>query len=155
MTYQDLQGNLHNILIGCATQIEKLAALLQDEHAALTARDVAAVEACTKRKHELLAHLEILDRQRNEASALLDNHNEAGNNGVASDDDFTELKQQIKTLLDKCRHQNDINGAIIDISTQFSKRILEVMLGVASSESLYDSTGRNSKTSSYQSVARI
>ncbi len=94
MTYQDLQGNLHNILTGCATQIEKLVALLQEEHEALTARDVAAVEACTKRKHELLAQLEILDRQRNEASVLLDNHNEAGNNGVATDDDFTELKQQ-------------------------------------------------------------
>lgn len=155
MIYQDLQSDLHDILTGCATQLDKLVTLLQEEHEALTARDVTAVQACTVRKHELLAQLEILDQQRNKASVLLDNHNEAVNNGVATKDDFTELKQQIKTLLDKCRHQNDINGAIIDISTQFNKRILDVMLGGSSSESLYDSAGRKSRTNPYQSVAKI
>ena len=65
------------------------------------------------------------------------------------------FKKRIKTLIEGCNKQNQINGAIIDISNQFNQRMLNIMLGKGSTNNFYDPNGKSEPDITKNSVARI
>jgi len=142
MTVKTHQPRLFGLLNQYANQLNELRDLLDEEHSVLKNRDITRLETCTKKKNSSLADLESLDKEIKELRET-DRTN------------FSGLDDRIQALLQECRLQNEINGAMIDISNQFSHRILEVILGGSSSGGIYDAGGRNSTELPAQTVAKI
>jgi len=142
MTDKTHQPRLFGLLNQYVNQLNELRDLLGEEHSALKNRDITRLETCTKKKNSGLADLESLDKDIKELRET-DSTN------------FSGLDDRIQSLLQECRLQNEINGAMIDISNQFSHRILEVILGGNSSEGIYDAGGRHSTALPAQTVTKI
>lgn len=124
-------------LTSYSDRLEELLGLLREEHAALTGKDSAALEQCAEAKHLLLSELE--------------------KQSVGSDEMNTldpVLKERIKSLLEQCRQQNRVNGAMIDASRRFNDRMLQIMLGSTSGSFIYDAAGKNSARLPAQTITR-
>lgn len=135
-----------------AGKLEQLISVLRNEHESLNSKDIAGLEQCTQRKHEILSELEQLEAIRTEADSQ---QHHGGNSESIPGNHLDEIKDRIKNLLEECRHLNETNGAIVDISKQFNQRLLEVILGKPSAADTYNATGKNDSRLPTQTVAKI
>ncbi|MFQ5661348.1 MAG: flagella synthesis protein FlgN [Gammaproteobacteria bacterium] len=151
-----LQERLFDLLHQYADQLAGMISLLNEEYDCLCARDVPALERCTEKKNRLLAQLSSIERDRNAVSSQLScTIAEKDNNEATTSGDFKVLNEKIRSLLENCRDLNEVNGAIIDISCQFSQRLLHTIIGDSADKATYDSSGRNPAQLLPQTVARI
>lgn len=145
------QDRLFDLLKHYASKLKALIVILEKEHDSLDERNIKALEQCTEKKQELLNEISMLEQERDSLNQCI----EIDTDKLKADKNFTQLNDQIKTLLNKCRHMNEENGAIIEISSQFNQRMLEIMIGIPEQGDLYDAAGKNATKLSNQSVARI
>ena len=155
MIVEASQERFLDILNHYDQQLENLIKLLHEEHESLRTRDIACLEKCTKNKHKLLQQLETLESKRKQLNKQLLDQIKDGSTNDPTSQEIIDLNNRIQLLLDNCRHQNEINGAIIEISRQFSQQLLGIMFGAPPSESIYNSAGQNATQFPGQSVARI
>src|SRR3569833_2556875 len=116
--------------------LKLLIATLTDEHAALAANDVAALEVTTAAKQRRLLAIEQGMRDQVQllqaAGVTLDDHgittylrhcDPQGRLALAAN------WRQIKELLDRCREQNLVNGRIVSMNHRHALRALTILRG--------------------------
>ncbi len=148
----ETQGRIVNLLEEEASLLKKLNELLLEETEALKAKDINLVDELTASKTSLLDQLGVMDKQR---QLYLD----TGNNAPVYDQTFevkvSEMKTTIQGLLDECKHQNKINGSIIEISQMFNSKIMDIVLGHNSQDETYSAEGKNYTKNYQNSIARV
>ena len=117
----ETQGRFIILLKQEIAALEELHVLLKNELLALKERDSDQVSLMAKQKNELLNKVGMLDKQRQL-------YIEDDTHLIYTDNVFSEniniLSNKIEVCLDKCRHQNNINGGVIEMSMLFNKKIL-------------------------------
>ena len=112
--------------IDCARQ---LLGLLGREKDALDARATNAVIDLAAEKEHLAARLEELGSKQR---------------ALSSGGDVTSVTrwEELRELLRACRHQNVVNGSVIELSRRFTEQLLGMIHGTSSDEALYGPNGR-------------
>ena len=148
----ETQGRFVSLLEQEVALLKNLKDLLIEETDALKAKDDNLINDITANKNPLLDKLGILDKQR---QLFL----ESGGNSAVYDQAFesqiSKMKETIQQLLDECKHQNKINGSIIEISQLFNNRMLDIVFGNDSQNETYSAEGKNSSKSYQNSIARV
>ena len=148
--YNAVDQNIQQDMQAC----NALLALLQKEREQLIARQVDELDGIIQEKTQWLAHLEIsaktrsgwltqtpLNRQTDPAEAwqaLLASLNKP---------DLAERWQHLKTLLQSCRDQNEINGKLIARSQTTFTRLVNILRGQDTVTPLY--TGKGGRSEGY------
>ena len=152
MIMDEVQGRFLTLLKQEETILDELHELLQKEMNALKAHDTELIYELVNSKNSLLDKLGMLDKQRqlyveNERNLLL------------ADNTFTNqinfLSEEIKSSLDKCKHQNKINGGIIEMSQLFNKKMLDIVCGNSDKEATYSAEGKNNSGNNQHSIAHV
>lgn len=130
-------------------KLESLVTALEEEHTSLNERNITSLQQSTAKKQDLLKDISGLEMERNQ---LNKDFQLTPDNLPA---DIEKLNSRIRELIEKCKVMNETNGAVIELSSQFNYRILEIMLGSGEENQLYDSNGKNSAKLANNSVARI
>ena len=151
MINDESQGQLLEILNQYAGHLDTLVKLLEEENNYLRQRDITGIEKCTQNKQTLLEKLEYLEQERNRLCQFSNINIQDNSQDIV----LKDVNTRIKSLLDKCNHLNELNGAIIEISGQFSQRLLGIMFGETFSDNLYDANGKNSTQTPAQTLVRI
>lgn len=132
---------------------QQMDALLQAEHRALKVSNPDLITRIANEKIELLNTLERLERQR--SAWLLARHPElpvydrrALLKLIAPEQrrDFAVELAKLLKVLQTCRRQNQINGAIAHASRQFAERTLSVLRGQPQHEAGHSLYGRRGET---------
>jgi len=132
--------------IACA---RKLVLALDQEYAALTRRDTAAISSMTQHKREIIAELESMGRTRDAlmappGSMLAAPVAGAGGEPYHDDPRLSGLWNELKSVALQCKEKNLINGRIVEVGFQQSRQALDILHGVNSETGLYDKSGRAS-----------
>lgn len=123
----------------------QLLTALRKERNALGNRDLEATGETAREKESLIASLEILAARQNELLALagidpctrdLDSALKSAGLGA-----LLERWQALLDVLAQCRHQNLINGGVIEMSRRFAQRVLESLRRVSPDSQLYGPKG--------------
>ena len=146
-----MQTRAAGLLQSYAARLCDLAAILEAEHQSLVEKNLEKLEDSTVKKQTLLQDIAKLEQERESLISNMDLEPEI----LKTDQSLIHLNSHIKTLLDKVKLQNEVNGAIIEVSRQFNQRLLGILLGNGDKNSLYDARGKNSLCPGNQSVARI
>ncbi len=93
------------------------------EFEALRARDSAAIEEAAAEKSALLKHLPFAHEHPEDPSVA--------------------LSPPLKALLQKCRRQNQINGAAVARLRGYTQRMLSVLRGDSPNHEIYGKSGRS------------
>ena len=148
----ETQGRFIILLKQEIAALEELHVLLKNELLALKERDSDQVSLMAKQKNELLNKVGMLDKQRQL-------YIEDDTHLIYTDNVFSEniniLSNKIETCLDKCRHQNNINGGVIEMSMLFNKKILDIVCGNDEKDLVYSAEGKNSTHNYQHSLARV
>ena len=154
-----MQISAQNIEVLISSDIdacEKLLMCLEKEREALKARDADALGEIIEQKVGYLSHLEESAKTRTAWAQA--------NNATSTDDSWkailnglnnNKVKQdwaKLKTLLEDCRTQNEVNGKLLSRNQQVYSRLLDVMRGQTNSPSLYNAVGEKSSGGSSQIV---
>ncbi len=129
--------------------VQQLLATLQQEHQALGARDVDAIDQAVAAKEQQLAQLGQLAQQRNQLleQAGVSADKEGFSQFIASEPSG-KLKQrwdELETLLRECQRQNQINGSLLETGRQVSQELLSILTGQDFGKNeLYNQRGRTS-----------
>ena len=132
--------------------LEDLHNLLTKEMHALKARDTDLLYELIKSKNELLNKVGMLDKQR---QLYLEGEEKSLINDSFYINQINNLGEEIKIKLDKCKHQNKINGGIIEMSQLFNEKILNIMQGKTNTEITYSAEGKNKPGNTQHSLARV
>ena len=127
--------------------LKQLEVLLLEEFDTLKSRDVSALNDCMKNKEKIVSFLETYDKENAE---LLTKAND-----IRDDSSIVFIKKRIENLINSCNKQNQINGAVVDISSQFNQRMINIMIGKNTGNNFYDPNGKSESDFSKNSVARI
>ncbi len=160
MSLSSQQQQFEQILLAEAQQAGTLAALLEQEQESLARREVDSLVRVVAEKEKRLVDL---DRLANERASLLQ---QAGyspdRDGFLAllDADRTgrlrELWSNLESLLKRCRHQNQVNGKMLDIGQIQTRQMLALLLGRESSANeLYDQNGNASTSYSQNPAFRV
>jgi flagellar biosynthesis/type III secretory pathway chaperone len=128
-------------------QLNLLLNHLNEEYEALKSRDITALDECLKLKEKTITDLESFE---NENKSCLKQANKEG-----ASDELSFFRKKIKNVIDKCNKQNQVNGALIDISNQFNQRMIDIMLGKEKEADIYDTQGKGEAAYSSNSVVRV
>lgn len=139
---------LHDLMLRERDGLERLRALLDEEHAALAARDTAKLEKLTATKLESLNELEQLGKvrqgllaqagltaDRSGFESLLSRF--SGPEGRA----LADAWQAVQDLLRDCQEQNRVNGMVLDASHRATQQALAILLGQTRDADTYDARG--------------
>ena len=151
MIQEQIRASIAGLLQGYAAKLRELVCVLEEEHQSLVEKNVEKLEGSTAKKQSLLQDIAVLEQERDALSRTMGRDPEV----LKVDQSLNRLNRQIKDLVDNCKYQNDLNGAIIEVSRQFNHRLLAILLGTEEKDHLYDATGKNSISAGNQSVARI
>ncbi len=154
MTFDSYKVKVIELLDKYSGQLEELIIILKEERETLHSRDIAALEICTTRKQQLLENIARTESERTIVGRQLDELKLTKEN-LAKNKEYQQLSERNNSLLEKCRKLNETNGAMIDISNQFNKRMLDIMFDTNGNHSIYDAEGKKPAQSSAQTVARI
>lgn len=156
-TKADLKSLLQAELIGYTN----LHTALGKEKHYLIQRDFEAFVQILEEKHTLVNQLDQLAGHRMTVLAALKlEANEAGmNDWIERQPEFgrDELQrnwQDIKSLVAKCSHQNEVNAKIAHRAQATSKQILNLLKGAPLTEPLYDKRGSAGGTGTGLSITR-
>lgn len=139
---------LHDLMLREQDGLERLGSLLDAEHAALAARDTAALEQLTAGKLALLEELEQLGKARQELLTQA---------GLSADrvgfetllerfpgtvgHDLATRWHAVQEQLRRCQEQNRINGMVLDASQRATQQALAILLGQTRDADTYDAQG--------------
>ncbi len=104
---------------------QKLLAVLEREYELLAQRDIEGLGEAAAEKQSLVAQL--------------DGRGEAYTDDTEAD---PGLRAELTRLIQSCRHQNTINGAVIDLLTRYNERSLQILLGQTPTETVYGPAGQ-------------
>ena len=148
----EVQGRFLALLKQEEAALDDLHELLKKEMSALKAHNTELINELINSKNSLLNKLGMLDKQR---QLYVDNEN----NMLHGDNTFTNqinlLSEEIKSSLDKCKHQNKINGGIIEMSQLFNKKMLDIICGNSDQETTYSAEGKNNSRNNQHSLAHV
>ena len=148
----ETEGRFITLLKQEINTLEELHALLLDELAALKQRDSDLIENLAEEKNKLLNKIGMLDKQR---QLYVEEHTDANYEENSFTKTMSELSGNIEASLEKCRHQNQINGGVIEISTLFNKKILDIVCGNNTEEVVYCADGKNDSNKNQNSLAHV
>jgi len=148
----DYQGRLLTLFNQQLESLKELHRVLLDECEALKQRDTTLIEALAEKKHQLLNIIAELDNKR---QIHTDNLPHDAINILFDDNQIVFIKNEIDDLLQQCRHQNQINGGIIEINQLFCSKVLDIVRGEYGDNELYGASGKNLGSHTAQSLARI
>ena len=147
-----MQGRFLALLQQEESVLEDLHTLLKQEMDALKSRNTNLIHEILESKNVVLNRLGMLDKQRQL-------YIEDENNTLVNDNSFlnqiNNMSSKIKSSLDKCKHQNKINGGIIEMSQLFNEKILDIMQGNNDKGKLYSAKGKSESNHSQHSIARV
>ena len=146
----EIQGRFLALLKQEEAALIDLHDILQQEMNALKSRNTDLVNELIESKNVLLNRIGMLDKQRQ--LFIENNHSSSLNNNYI--DQINILNDKIKTSLDKCKHQNKINGGIIEMSMFFNQNILNIMRG-SNQEATYSAKGKDNSQNAQHSIARV
>jgi flagella synthesis protein FlgN len=122
--------------------------VLQEEHELLSERELDKLEDVVKRKQS------ILDEFQQSVNERMQTLQELGLETTDSSDirlivegcadnapEIAESWENLQQLLDECKEQNTINGAIIEVSTNSLKVALSILSDRTANTELYDAKG--------------
>jgi flagellar biosynthesis/type III secretory pathway chaperone len=116
--------------------VRKMLGLLEAEHAALKASDATLIERIASEKVSIYGDLEGLERARLQVLSArlpeLDSYDRRGLVMAAAPEHRKSLASTLAALLrqlEKARRQNQVNGAITQLSRQFTQRALATLRG--------------------------
>ena len=90
----------------------------------LSRRDIDGLASITEQKRTLVAQL--------------DDPSHGPGDYEESD---PSLAAQLTGLIESCRHQNTVNGAVIDLLSRYNERSLQILLGQSPTETVYGPAG--------------
>ncbi len=143
-------GRLKSILKQEENALEDLYGLLMQELIALKDRSSDSVSKLSEEKNTMLHKLEQLDKERQ-----LCVKDETHDKSLTFTDEINVLSSEIEICLNKCKHQNNINGGIIEMSLLFNEKILDIICGNSDKQTTYGATGKNNAKSNQHSLARV
>ena len=140
------QQSLAEVLTKEAQCSESLLACIEAERAALTGRDLRALEKTTQDKIRQTERLEQLDQQRRELLSALGFAADAEGlrlyfDSLSSAEGPKQLWQQILTNIEACRSGNLSNGGILESGRQHIEQALRILRGQSTAPSLYEASG--------------
>jgi flagella synthesis protein FlgN len=135
--------------------LARLEQLLFLEREALDQRDPAEIKRVADEKSTVL---KLLERAYQTITQLLKARNPAaGNEGLMHCIDSPELEQlweRLRRQLNDCKHLNQINGGIIEVSRAYTARLFRILRGEKQRPTLYSPTGRLQSPSETQAIAQ-
>ncbi len=148
----ETQGRFLALLQQESSLLDELYQLLKEETKALKEKNIELIEKLLDSKNSLLDKLGMLDKQRQlyvdtEASKTL--MEESMGKKVQ------EMNHSIQESLDNCKHQNSINGGIIEVTQLFNQKILDIVNGHSEQENTYSAEGKNRTRPNQHSIARV
>jgi flagella synthesis protein FlgN len=150
-----LQAIQHDIQIS-----GQLLALLKQEKQALERRDYSDYHPIIETKKKHLQELEMADRKRRDLMAEMGfSADSEGLNAflahipVAWRGRFEGAWNQLMGNLQTCRHQNEVNGRILNHAQQAIERLMSYLRGVSPNQAIYTKTGRKGLLASNRSLA--
>lgn len=132
-------------LQGDIAACEALLQLMQDERAALQARDSEALGQIIEDKASHLIKLEQSALTRAEWARNLKSDSPENAWGELLENlqqpELAQQWQQLKQLMDECRVQNEVNGKLLARSQHTFGRLLNIMRGQSDAPALYNQKG--------------
>ena len=151
MDSTQLREDLGKVLQQETETAAQLLDALHRERNALGSRELEATEEMAREKEALITRLESLASQQQEllASAGVDPSHQNVDValkalGLAS---LAKQWQELLSVLAECRHQNLINGGIIEISRRFAQQVLDTLHGGKFEDELYGPEGEAKRKS--------
>jgi flagellar biosynthesis/type III secretory pathway chaperone len=124
-----------------------LSALLGNEYASLRQGDLEALQKTTTPKQQLIAQLDHLGEDLRRNFGRLGIAFEANTIAAWLTATNNALLQrnlgELKMLLESCRHQNRINGALMEALKGHAHRAVQVLSGECSREQVYSALGES------------
>lgn len=145
-----LHQQFEQVLTREGEAVAQLGALLEEENATLARRDAGELETLVAGKEKLLQQLAALAAEREailqQAGFSKDQDGFLGFIDSDTSGHLRELWESVAQALEKCQHQNQINGQLLDMSKQQAEEILALLLGKSqgSTNTLYDQSGNTS-----------
>jgi len=151
----ETQAKFISLLKQESSTLTELHALLLVELEALKQRKTDSLTGLSEEKTEMLNKLGMLDKQRQIYTDNETHHDEINNEKTAYSKDIQFLNIQIQENLDKCKHQNNINGGIIQMSKLFNEKILDIIYGNIDNDATYNTEGRSTSNKGQHSLAHV
>ena len=151
MDPSQLREDLGKVLQEETETATQLLDALRRERDALGKRDLETTEQVAKEKDSLITCLESLASRQHDllASAGVDLSQQ--NVGVALKalglGSLSKQWQGLLSVLADCRHQNLVNGGIIEISRRFAQQVLDTLHGASLDDQLYGPEGEAKRKS--------
>ncbi len=148
----ETQGRFLALLQQESTLLDELYQLLKQETKALKEKNIELINKLLESKNVLLDKLGMLDKQRQlyiEREASQTPMEESMGLKVQ------EMNRSIQERLDNCKHQNNINGGIIEVTRLFNQKILDIVHGQPNQENTYSAEGKNRTRHTQHSIARV
>jgi len=123
----------------------QLLTALRKERNALGNRDLEATGEAAREKEALIVRLETLAARQNELLGLAGiDPNTKNLDGALKSAGLGAVLERWQALLDvltQCRHQNLINGGVIEMSRRFAQQVLEGLRGISPDGQVYGPDG--------------
>lgn len=123
--------------------------VLLEEHSILSTRELDKLEDVVKHKQSILDEIQQAVNERMQTLQQLGMDNNEGSEVRRCIDECTGIIPEIgdswthlQSLLDECKEQNIINGAIIEISSESLKVALSILSDRTANTQLYDAKGK-------------
>lgn len=119
--------SLNALMLTASEKLADLEQALDDEYAALNARDLERLGQITSSKEILLADIEVKFQ-------ALSGFLATASNSDANPDELAaaqSLKHALKQRAEICSRKNSINGSIIELKRQYGQTLLQIIRGGA------------------------
>lgn len=131
---------METLLENIETSSDQLIQCLNDEHNALCNNQYEVILSLAEQKQTLVTRLDELDQQRLQLSG--------GNSDFAqflahSHPDLSQAWLRLREKIQRCQHQNDVNGLILNRRNQMAREMLNIFTGRSNGdETTYDPSGK-------------
>lgn len=140
-----LRNELDRVLREETDAASRLLEVLHREREALANHALEGIREAAQSKESLVARLEELAGQQNELLRLAGidpgTPNLDGALRGAGLEGIGQRWEELRGVLSRCQHQNQINGGIIEMSRRFAQQVLDTLRGAASGARLYGPSG--------------
>lgn len=129
-------------------QYTRLGQVLSDERLALQKRDFNEMELAIQRKNAMILEINEQSIPANLAQHLnqpieLNQIKQISNSSTR----LSPLWENLKTLVENCRYENEVNGNMVELVATSTKRTFNLIRGINPDNRLYNSEGDNTNVS--------
>ena len=154
MPTTDQQHRARSILITLIERASCLQQLLTQERGILGKRDGAAIEQSAAEKLTVISSIETCDH---ELTGLLDQLTDSSASHTREDQieslGLTREQHRLNEVLEECRHLNRVNGSIIIGNRHYTLRILQLLRGETTHDTIYGPEGETEALRGYSMLA--